>query len=275
METNNNQQFEQFSRCKAIVCDLDGTLYLDNIPFAASFPFLEKIIRSGRKLFYFTNNSSRSRATYLQKLAKIGFPVKDDYMITSTDCAESYLRRHSLCPDIYLVGNSDLKHDFEARNFHCLSEEEALQGAPAAVVLGFDTELTYKKIQTCYDLILRGIPYIATHADLLCPVTKDTFKPDVGSFISMFDTATGGKRPVVVGKPHKEAVEAISEKAGCPPHEIAFIGDRLYTDIRMAQNFDMTGVLVLSGETSREMLAQSPDRPKIVVESVADLIAWL
>ncbi|MBN2410803.1 HAD-IIA family hydrolase [candidate division KSB1 bacterium] len=267
-----NHKFELFSQCEAVVCDLDGTLYLDNIPFSYSFDFLEKILASGRKLFYFTNNSSRSRETYIEKLKKIGFPSKDEYLITSTDCADSYLKRHSLFPDIYLVGNRDLVKDFENRDFNCLSDKDALNGQPAAVVLGFDTELTYQKINTCYDLILRDIPYIATHADLLCPVAKGTFKPDVGSFISMFETATGGKTPKVVGKPNKEAVEAISERAECPPQKIAFVGDRLYTDIRMAQNFNMTGVLVLSGETTREMLAQSPDQPKIVVNNVAELM---
>jgi len=267
--------FELFSQCEAIVCDLDGTLYLDNIPFSYSFDFLNKILSSGRKLFYFTNNSSRSRETYLQKLEKIGFPAKDEYLITSTDCADSYLKRHQMFPDIYLVGNRDLVKDFENRKYNCLSDEEALNGEPAAVVLGFDTELTYQKINTCYDLILRDTPYIATHADLLCPVSKGTFKPDVGSFISMFETATGGKTPKVVGKPHKEAVEAISERADFPPQKIAFIGDRLYTDIRMAQNFDMTGVLVLSGETTKEMLMQSTDQPKIVVDNVADLMDYL
>jgi len=270
-----NNNFELFSQCKAIVCDLDGTLYMDNVPFSYSFEFLNKIIASGRKLFYFTNNSSRSRETYLEKLDKIGFPAKDEYLITSTDCAESYLKRHQLFPDIFLVGNRDLVKDFENRNFNCLTDEESLNGQPAAVVLGFDTELTYRKINTCYDLILRDIPYIATHADLLCPVAKGTFKPDVGSFISMFETATAGKLPVVVGKPNKEAVEAISERAECPPQKIAFVGDRLYTDIRMAQTYDMTGVLVLSGETTKKMLKHSTDQPKIVVNNVADLFDYL
>ena len=260
-----------FLKSKAVVCDLDGTLYLESKPVPGAVEFLNAVLDSGRKLFYFTNNSSRSRETYIEKLEKIGFPCKDEYLITSTDCADSYLRHHDLFPEIYLIGNRDLTLDFTRRGYKCMTDEEVKTSLPKALVLGFDTELTYQKLCTGYDLLMADVPYVATHADLLCPVTKTTFKPDVGSFISLFDTATGGKRPVVTGKPHQEAVQAISERAGVPPQEIAFVGDRLYTDIRMAQQFDMIGVLVMSGETTPEMLEKSPDQPKITIPGVWEL----
>ncbi len=265
------QNLDLLAKCGAIVCDLDGTLYLENEPISGAHEFLQTILDSGRELFYFTNNTSRSRASYVSKLQNMDFPVTEENIITSADCADSYLRREYLFPRIYLVGNQDLQSEFEFRGYEILTEEEAYTLLPTAVVLGFDTELTYRKIHTCYDLIIQNVPFIATHADKLCPVSKNTFKPDVGSFIAMFETATGGITPTVVGKPTEEAVKAISERAGLPPQEIAFIGDRLYTDIRMAMNYDMVGVLVLSGETTEEMLEKSPDRPKIVIDSIADL----
>jgi len=269
------QNLDLLKKCGAIVCDLDGTLYLENEPISGSHKFLQTILDSGRELFYFTNNTSRSRTSYVSKLQGLQFPVTDENIITSADCADSYLRRKNLYPRIYLVGNQDLRTDFEARGYECITDEQAYTRLPSAVVLGFDTELTYRKIHTCYDLVLQNVPFIATHADKLCPVSKNTFKPDVGSFIAMFETATGGKTPTVVGKPTAEAVKAISEQAGLPPQQIAFIGDRLYTDIRMAMNYDMVGVLALSGETTEEMLEKSSDRPKIVIDSIADLILYL
>ncbi len=267
--------FKAFTTCQAVVCDLDGTLYLENTPIPGALETLNAIAESGRQLFYFTNNTSASREVWLQKIKGMDFPIQKDQLITSADCADSYLKRHNLFPNIYLVGNRDLKTDFAERGFNCLSEQEALITEPAALVLGFDTELTYKKIYTCYQLILRDIPYIATHPDRLCPVTKNTFKPDVGSFISLFETATGGRLPIVVGKPTQEAVQVICERAKLRPEQIAFIGDRLYTDIRMAATSGMVGVLVLSGETNRADVDQAEDKPDIIVESIADLAAHL
>ncbi len=268
--------FERFKTCKAIVCDLDGTLYLDQKPFEFSYAFLERVLSSGKKLFYFTNNSSKSRRSYIKKLQQIGFPASDDSLITSTDCAVTYLKRLDLFPDIYLVSTRDLQQDFIDQGFHLRSSQSARSHPlPKALVLTFDTELTYEKIHTGYDLIMLDVPYVSTHADLLCPVQKDRFKPDVGSFISLFETATGGKTPTVVGKPGREAVHAICQRAKAEPHEIAFIGDRLYTDIRMAEQNNMLAVLVLSGETSKEMLQTSTDEPHLVVDNVQALIPHL
>ncbi len=275
MTETNTRHIQVFADCQAIVCDLDGTLYLENGPIPGAREFLHRVVRSGRQLYYFTNNTSVSRQKWIDKLAAFNFPVEPNQLMTSGDCAEAYLRRHQLLPRIYLLGNADLKAEFSERGFECLDDDDALQHSPDAIVLSFDTELTYQKICTFYDLILRDVPYIATHPDTLCPVTRTTFKPDVGSFMSLFETATKGRRPVIVGKPTTEAVQYIGEKAQLPTSKIAFIGDRLYTDIRMAVTSGMVSVLVLSGETTAAMLRQSPDQPKIIVNSVADLSVYL
>jgi HAD superfamily hydrolase (TIGR01450 family) len=270
-----NQNLQLFANCQAMVCDFDGTLYLEDTPFPEAKPFLEKIVLSGRRLFYFTNNTSKSRKSYLDKLARLQFPVSEEMLITAADCTFHYLRHNNLFPEIYLIGNEDLHRDFQRNDFVCLTDRQIARGGiPKAVVLGFDTELTYAKIRTGYQLILQNIPYIATHADILCPMAHGAFIPDVGSFIEMFAMATA-KRPMVMGKPTQHAVQTISDRAQLAPHQIAFVGDRLYTDIRMAMNFDMIGVLVLSGETSEEMLAKSPDQPRILVDGVGDLIKIL
>ncbi len=265
----------RLTACEAIVCDLDGTLYLEGIPLPGAIDFLHTVIASGRQLFYFTNNTSRSRRRYIDRLQELHFPASADRLITAADCTTTYLRRQGLSPDIYLIGNRDLEQEFTEAGYVCWDDERCLREQPRALVLGFDTELTYTKIRTGYHLIVGGVPYIATHADLLCPIAGGRFIPDVGSFIALFATATGGIEPLVMGKPNQPAVDAICARTGLPPGKIAFIGDRLYTDIRMAMRFGMVGVLALSGETSPEMAAASPDKPLLTVASVADLIPHL
>jgi len=268
-------ELPDLSDLKAVVCDLDGTLYLENTPLPGARAFLHKVLSSGRKLFYFTNNTSRSRDTYLRKLEALQFPHDPEMLITATDCTIHYLVQHQLHPDIYLIGNRDLQADFTSAGFHCLSSQQCKEHIPKAVVLGFDTELDYGKIRTGYELIEQNIPYIATHGDILCPVSSKKFIPDVGSFIALFARATNGKEPLVMGKPSQFAVAAICARADVPPQQISFIGDRLYTDIRMAAQHGLYGILVLSGETTRDMLAGSPDQPRLVVPSVADLVPAL
>ena len=266
----------RLKNAEAVVCDLDGTLYLDGHPYPQSIEFLNRVLESGRQLFYFTNNSSRSRKTYLEKLATIGFPVQDEFLITSADCAADYLNRNGLVPDLYLLGNQDLMQEFKTRGFRLYTPQDIRHGTiPKAVLLGFDTELTYEKIQVCYDLLIQNLPYVATHADILCPVKRNLFKPDVGSFIAMFALASGGREPIVTGKPSEFAVQTIVKKARVACDKVAFVGDRRYTDIRMADQNNMVGILVLSGETTPDMLKTSPDKPVIVAENVGDLVMHL
>lgn len=264
------EHLQRLADCDAVVCDLDGTLYLEDGPIAGAREFVRTVIESGRSLYYFTNNTSVSRQGWLDKLNSLEFPIKNHQLITSADCADAYLKRNNLYPRIFLLGNRDLRRDFEERGFRCLDEREAVDAEPQAVVMGFDTELTYEKINVCYQLLLTGIPYIATHPDILCPVTRNSFKPDVGAFMSLFETACG-RRPTVVGKPTAEAVRFICEKAHLPAERIAFIGDRLYTDIRMAVESGMVSVLVLSGETTPELLQASTIQPLLVADAAGDL----
>ncbi|MDZ7315791.1 MAG: HAD-IIA family hydrolase [candidate division KSB1 bacterium] len=263
-----------FTACRAVVCDLDGTLYLEDGPIFGAQQFLKQVLARGKQLYYFTNNDSISREGWLNKLRELDFPIESRQLIMASDCAEAYLKRNGWYPEIYLIGNTDLRRDFSDRGFRCLDESEALQGQAKAVVLAFDTELNYEKITVGYELLMRGLPYVATHGDLLCPVTKNRFKPDIGTFISLFETACG-RKPILVGKPTAEAARVIAEKAQLPYKRIAFIGDRLYTDMQMATDTGMVSVLVLSGETTEAMLAASHLRPHLIAASVNDLTDFL
>ena len=141
---------------------------------------------------------------------------------------------------------------------------------PQAVVLGFDTTLTYEKIWKACDLIRDGLPYIATHPDYNCP-TETGFMPDIGSFMAMIEVSTGRKADVIIGKPYRHIVDAVVEKTGYTLDEIAMIGDRLYTDIALGKAGIKT-ILVLSGETKIEDLAESEFKADIVVKDLEDLL---
>ena len=118
-----------------------------------------------------------------------------------------------------------------------------------------------------------GLPYIATHPDVNCP-TETGFIPDIGAVIALVSASTGRQPDVIVGKPHPPMVAAAVEKTGCQPHEIAMVGDRLYTDIALGAAGLYT-VLVLSGETQRSDLQGAGPQPDLVVEDLSGLLSEL
>ncbi len=98
----------------------------------------------------------------------------------------------------------------------------------------------------------------------------DEVLPDCGSICALL-TAASGVEPVFIGKPNRNMVDIISEQTGVPNENICCVGDRLYTDIAVAQNAGAVSVCVLSGESSMEDVENNDRRPDYVLDSVVDI----
>ena len=245
--------------------DMDGTFYLGNKLLPGSKEFVSFLEGQTQKDFLFlTNNSSKSRENYLQKLAKMGFDFPKDKVMTSGEASILYLQKEFPGEAVYLVGTPSLEQEFRHAGITLTSE------SPKAAVLGFDTTLTYDKLWRLCDLVREGIPYIATHPDFNCPI-EGGFMPDIGGMIAFVKACTGREPDVIIGKPNRYIAEAASVKTGVPLSEIAMVGDRLYTDIAIGKQAGITSILVLSGETSKEDLEGSEIRPDYIFENLGEL----
>ena len=143
------------------------------------------------------------------------------------------------------------------------------------VVMGFDTELTFQKLWDVSKILLtkKDIPYIATNPDLVCP-TEFGSVPDCGSVCIGIKNATG-REPVVIGKPSPLMPELAMARWGYSGEETAVIGDRIYTDVKSGLNAGVTGILVLSGESTLKTLEESPDKPHLVLKDAGELLPVL
>ena len=244
--------------------DMDGTFYLSDHLLPGALDFMDHLAKNQLDYLFLTNNSSKNREMYTEKIGKLGFKVDASKIFTSGEATTIYLKKHTNYQKIYLLGTEALESEFIQAGFE-LTKESA-----DAVVLGFDTSLTYEKIWKACDLIREGIPYIATHPDFNCP-TENGFMPDIGSFMAMIEVSTGRKADVIVGKPYHHIVNAVVEKTGYKLEEIAMIGDRLYTDIALGKAGIKT-ILVLSGETKIEDLEESEFKADIVANDLEDLL---
>lgn len=248
---------------KLFVLDMDGTFYLGDRMIEGSLGFLEKLGATGREFLFFTNNSSRNGAFYKKKLAGMGCFVEEDRIVTSGDVTIKYIRENYPGAGVYLVGTEFLRESFRKGGIR-LTEEK-----PDIVVLGFDMTLTYEKISKACIFIRNGALFLATHLDLNCP-TEDGFIPDCGAMCALVEASTG-KKPKYLGKPFRETVDMIQLITGRKGNEIAFVGDRLYTDIATGVKNGITGILVLTGETGLQDVEGSDVKPDYIFESLAAL----
>lgn len=252
---------------KLFLFDMDGTLYLGDKLFDFTNELLSTIKVVGGRYMFMTNNSSKSVKDYIIKLNKLGVKAEYDDFITSSQATVHYLKKHHLGAKLYVCGTRSLKDEFIKEGFTITENTDYTD----CIVMGFDTELTFKKLKDIsYMLCTRDLPYIATNPDYVCP-TEFGSVPDCGSVCDMIFNATG-KRPVVIGKPEALMPKLAMEKTGVVGSQTAVIGDRIYTDVKSGINAGAISVLVMSGETTQEILEASTDKPNIVLTSAKEII---
>ena len=252
-----------FKNIKYFIIDMDGTFYLDGNIIPGAMGFLEKAKSVGKDFCFFTNYSSNNVQVCRDKLHNMGCDVTEDKIVISSHVTIDYLQRNHPDSTVYLLGNERLTNDFKNAGIKLVNDN------PDIVVLGFDTTLSYEKINKAARYISEGRLYIATHPDYNCP-TADGFMLDTGSMMAMFKASTG-KSPLVMGKPYASTIDYLTHKLGCKAEELCFIGDRLETDIAIGYNHSLTSVLVLTGVTSEEAYRKSEIRASFVAASLGAL----
>lgn len=265
-------------KIKFFILDMDGTIYLEQNILAGSLDFLDRLKKTDRDYIFLTNNSSKNRSDYKQKLAQMEIEVEPEKIINSGEITASYLadQGERKGKRIYLLGTESLAEEMKRFGHTIVNQEKNIKEKPETVdyvVLGFDKTLSYQKLWDAHQLIIEGVNYVATHPDLVCPLSGGRTQPDTGAMIELLAASTG-KRPLVVGKPAQLTVEYILDRFNLKKSELAMVGDRLYTDMRMAHDAGITGILVLSGETKAEDIKDLTAEKKYfdyVFEDVAEL----
>ena len=262
---------EAIRSMKLFLFDMDGTLYLGDRLYPFTDELLHTIKEQGKRYLFMTNNSSKSVNDYIKKLGALGISATREDFITSSQATAYYLQNHHAGKVLYVCGTESLKQELRDEGFTVSKNIAETQ----CIVMGFDTELTFQKLHDVSYLLLTkpDLPYIATNPDLVCP-TEFGSVPDCGSVCQMIYNATG-KRPLVIGKPSGLMPELAMQRLNVPKENTCVVGDRIYTDIKCGLNAGITGILVMSGETTPEILAESADKPHIVLNDAGEILSIL
>lgn len=256
------------ARVRHVALDMDGTIYLGSRLFDFTKGFLQSLTQMGIGYSFLTNNPTRSIADYLTKLAGLGIDATPEQMYTTSTATIEYIK--ATMPEVrtlFVVGTPSMEAEFREAGFELTACNAA--SLPDALVVAFDTTLTYDKMCRAAYLAQQGVPYIATNPDRVCPTDLPTVLPDCGSLCKAIEHATGREPDIVIGKPNPDMLTGIRRRHGLAPEEIAMCGDRIYTDVAMAFNAGALGVLVLSGETTLDTALAAERMPDVVARDIA------
>lgn len=255
---------------KHIALDMDGTIYNGSTLFPFTIPFLEKLKEMGIGYSFLTNNPSKSTADYLGHLDKMGIHATKEEMYTSAQATIEYIKTHMPnAKRLFILGTPSMISEFEEAGFVSTADDE--HDIPDAIVVGFDMTLNYARLCRASWWVSQKLPYIATNPDRVCPTDKKIILVDCGAIYTCIEYATGRLPDKVIGKPNPSMLDGILERYQLNPAEVLMVGDRIYTDVKMAQNAGAIGVLVLSGETTMDIVQNSDTVPNIIAEDLAEL----
>jgi len=285
------------------IFDMDGVLYrgAQVMPYARDA--LERLRRARWEVFFATNNSTATRLDYLRQLTTLGLGGDLDHIVTSGYATAHYLERRSPKPkDVLVIGADGLRQEIRAVGI-AVRDADALPGlhpppdaaadgvdpgamrrylvsldlpAPAdTVVVGLDLHLTYAKIAEAQRAILAGADFVCSNRDRAYPV-EGRLLPGAGTIVAAIEVATGAKA-LCIGKPEpflfQEAIRRAGKKDG--RDRVVVVGDSTDYDMVAAHRVGATGVLITTGLTKKDALAEAsgdaaPDR---VVHALEELFA--
>lgn len=250
---------------RLFLLDMDGTIYLDNDLFDGTLDFLNYVRSVGGRYMFLTNNSSKSVDKYIEKLARLGIASTKEDFLTSTNATIVHLKKKNY-HKIYGFGTTTFRQQLLEAG---LPITDHLEDDIDCLCMGFDTELSFKKLEDACILLGRGVDYVATNPDWVCPTWYGSV-PDCGSVSQMLFNATK-RMPLFIGKPQSAMVELALAESGYAPEAAAIIGDRLYTDIACGINAGISAIFVLSGEGTMEDLKTSDVQPTHIYENIRKL----
>jgi HAD superfamily hydrolase (TIGR01450 family) len=250
-----------------IVMDLDGCVYIGDHPINNSPQAIEKLRRERIEVKFLTNNASRTREDYKEKLSKIGISVKSDDILTSGSATAIYLKKKFGETKIYPIGGKALVEELSKEGHKIVEWKEA-----DFVVVCLDFDINYTKLLNATRAIMNGARLIATNKDPTVPA-EDGLMPGAGTIVSAIEYATNTKA-FLVGKPSKVILEIASSHWNFKGNKVMIVGDRLDTDVFAGNEMNWISVLVLSGATRVDDLKKKNDqrmKPKVIVRDVLDL----
>ena len=246
--------------------DLDGTVYLGDELLPEAKETLGEL-KARSNVVYLTNKPLETPADYAAKLTRLGVETRPEEVISSTDALLLYLGRHAPKARRFVIGESPLIRLLSLAGYEVAQEA----GGVDVVIVSFDRTFDYRKLKVAFDAVRGGARIVATNPDAYCP-SPDGGLPDCAAMLAAVEASTGARAEAIVGKPSPHMAVALLERLGVPARDTLLVGDRLATDVRMANEAGMASALILTGATGLEEVLRSPDRPDYVIEHLGDLL---
>ena len=243
---------------------MDGVIYHGNSLVPGVREFVQWLQREDKRFLFLTNGSGKSPRELRQKLLRLGLDIDESHFYTSALATAKFLSRQSPNCSAYVIGEPGLMNALYEAGITYNDVD------PEYVVIGETNNYNFDAIRKAMNLVIAGAKLIGTNTDLIAPV-EDGMVPACRALVSPIELTTG-KPAYYIGKPNPLMMRTALSMLGIHSHETAMIGDRMDTDIIAGIESGMDTVLVLSGVSTRDTVDDFPYRPRLILNSVYDIV---
>ncbi|KAJ0015769.1 hypothetical protein NQD34_014059 [Periophthalmus magnuspinnatus] len=281
----------------SVLFDCDGVIWRGDQAIPGAAEVINLLKKNGKKVFFVTNNSSKTRKLYADKMSLLGFNVTEDDVFGTAYCCAMYLR--TVCKlqgKVYLLGSNAMKQELEAVGIQQTGVgPDPITGKPAdwanvsldpevkAVVVGFDEHFSYMKLNRAMQYLNQGCLFVGTNRDTRLPLEGGKAVPGTGCLLQAVEAAAQ-RQAQTVGKPNQFMFDCVASQFGVERERCLMVGDRLDTDILLGSNCGLKTLLTLTGvntvaDAQEHLKSGRPERqgmvPDYYVDSIADLLPAL
>ena len=252
--------------------DLDGTVYLGDTLLPGAHRLITTLRNLGRQTLFLSNNPTKDPEMYAEKLTRLGLPTDPSHVVNPLVTLMAWLRREAPGARVFVIGSEPLKRAVVNAGCTLCEDPELID----VVVGSYDTTFDFRKLQTAFDTLWlhRRARLVTTNPDAYCPMPGGRGEPDAAAVIAAIEACTGVRCEVNLGKPDPVMLRTAVDVLGLEPKDCLMVGDRLYTDVAMAVDAGIDAALVLTGESTPDMVAQLDPlrRPRYVLERIDQLL---
>lgn len=246
---------------EAVVVDFDGTLYRGDSPVEGAEELLQALESREVQAVFFSNNPTKAVDSYPDRL-----PGR---VLTSAVVAADHLAREHTGDAVYVVGEDALKEEIGRRGVEVVEDADEAD----VVLASMDRDFDYDDLRRAMDALAVAEDFYATDPDRVIPVEGGDL-PGSGAIVAALE-AVSGRRPEVLGKPSAAAATAALEALDAAPEEVLVIGDRLDTDVALAERMDVDAALVSTGVTDGDEVGETDHEPDHLLDTAADAVGLL
>jgi HAD superfamily hydrolase (TIGR01450 family) len=261
--------------------DLDGVVWECENLLPGVSDLLSLLESQSKKIYYMSNNASRSRSDFIELFRRLGIPAKLENIVCAGYACASYLTsQYPINTKVLVIGCKGAIEEIELAGYEVVSSVDmesihvttdnlgsiAVDPDIKVVVVGFTPKLNFYMLAYALNCLKAGAKLLTGNYD--CSDKFGAYNAPGSACTVEFLRYSLDLDFINVGKPEKFMLDRIIDLHKLNKSESIMIGDKMATDILLAKKASIDSLLVLTGYERPGTYENLAFQPNYILENL-------